>query len=417
MAKTYTPKFGLTQWGLGTDTLLRTDINTSFLNIESRAVKETRGLLSSRPAFGQPGSYFVDTATGFRYRDTGTSWVLEPVSSGVIVGVIPVANIPNLDAGKITGVFALARIPSLPASQTTSGTFDLARIPVLDTSRVPNLDAGKTTSGVFADARIPNLNASKTTAGVFDVARIPNLDQSKIGGTWSKSVNTTSTVAGRDLFASESLNTKHLIASGNTNLRNTAVQGTLDVTGFASFNDALFAEVYAAGGVETSTGRSVLSRGGLCAAGRQTTTSSSNVRYTSGGWLLEITSLRDTKIDIQDLNVPALDSVMSLRPRTWIDKASYENLADALTKEESGEEVDWDSFEVYSDRVPGFVAEEVEEVPGLETFLSKNEAGELTGIQYDRITALLTSALQEMKAIVDAQAERIAALESLTSGH
>ncbi|MDZ4108139.1 MAG: tail fiber protein [Brevundimonas sp.] len=71
-----------------------------------------------------------------------------------------------------TGTVALARLPSLPASQTTSGTFDPARIPALDASKIG--------TGAFDPARIPSLDASKVTSGVFDVARIPNLTTSRI---------------------------------------------------------------------------------------------------------------------------------------------------------------------------------------------------------------------------------------------
>ena len=71
-----------------------------------------------------------------------------------------------------SGTVPLARIPSLPASQTSSGTFDAARIPALDASKV--------STGAFDPARIPSLDASKVGSGVFDVARIPNLTASKI---------------------------------------------------------------------------------------------------------------------------------------------------------------------------------------------------------------------------------------------
>lgn len=51
------------------------------------------------------------------------------------------------------------------ASDVTSGIFDIARI--------PNLDTAKIATGVFDVARIPNVDASKVTSGVFDSARIP----------------------------------------------------------------------------------------------------------------------------------------------------------------------------------------------------------------------------------------------------
>lgn len=49
------------------------------------------------------------------------------------------------------------------ASEITSGTLNVAR--------VPNLDASKVSSGTLAAARIPGINASKVTSGILPVAR------------------------------------------------------------------------------------------------------------------------------------------------------------------------------------------------------------------------------------------------------
>ena len=94
--------------------------------------------------------------------------------TGLITALAGKSDTGHVHSGaEITsGTVPLARLPSLPASQTNSGTFDTARIPALDASKV--------STGAFDPARIPSLDASKVGSGVFDVARIPNLTTSKI---------------------------------------------------------------------------------------------------------------------------------------------------------------------------------------------------------------------------------------------
>ncbi len=108
------------------------------------------------------------------------------------------ANAAHNHAGEdiTSGTVPLARMPGLPASQTTSGVFDPARIPALAMSAVTGLItalAGKSdtghvhsgadiTSGTVPLARLPSLPASQTTSGVFDAARIPALAMSAITG-------------------------------------------------------------------------------------------------------------------------------------------------------------------------------------------------------------------------------------------
>ena len=58
----------------------------------------------------------------------------------------------------------------------------------------------------------------------------------------------------------------------------------------------------------------------------------------------------------------------------------------------------------------GFIADEAAEA-GFEELVSRGVDGEVEGFQYDRMTVVLLKAIQELKAIVDAQGAEIAALK------
>lgn len=72
MAETLTERFGLWQWGEGTDTPQRVEFNQSFLNIDQLAAIDMQG--DSLPAPGIRGTYYYDTVTGVLWRDSGSAW-------------------------------------------------------------------------------------------------------------------------------------------------------------------------------------------------------------------------------------------------------------------------------------------------------------------------------------------------------
>lgn len=85
MSKTLTPRFGLTQWGAGTDSPLRTDFNGTFAAIESQAMISQQGVLGSRtaPSAASRGRIFTVQGeigsnvylNGRQFYDNGTEWV------------------------------------------------------------------------------------------------------------------------------------------------------------------------------------------------------------------------------------------------------------------------------------------------------------------------------------------------------
>lgn len=111
-------------------------------------------------------------------------------ASDITSGTLSVDRIPGLSASKITsGTLGVERIPSIPASKVTGQ---------ITADQVPNLDALKITSGTVSLERLPNIPASKVTdlpepdlthldarnitSGTLSVDRLPSIPASKVTG-------------------------------------------------------------------------------------------------------------------------------------------------------------------------------------------------------------------------------------------
>jgi hypothetical protein len=118
------------------------------------------------------------------------------------------------------------------------------------------------------------------------------------------------------------------------------------------------------------------------------TGSAANVHILSNGFMLRSTSSLKYKRDVQDAS-HGLTEVMALRPVTYKGKNPMD-----------GESV-----------FGGLIAEEVHEA-GLTEFVQYADDGTPDALAYGNMVSLCIKAIQEMKAIIDSQAERIAALEA-----
>ena len=75
---------------------------------------------------------------------------------------------------------SLSDLGTADASDITSGTFGLARIPTMDDAHIPDLET-LSYGGTFAEAQIPDLPTTKITSGTFGALRIPILPTDRYG--------------------------------------------------------------------------------------------------------------------------------------------------------------------------------------------------------------------------------------------
>lgn len=116
----------------------------------------------------------------------------------------------------------------------------------------------------------------------------------------------------------------------------------------------------------------------------KTTSSSPNVYVASDGALVRSTSASKYKSDIsRTYDMDYGNKLLELPVATWIDKAEFERYA----KKES---------EQPPIRHFGMIAEDLADV-GLEMLVTRNENGELEGIQYDRIAPALIPVIADLK--------------------
>jgi hypothetical protein len=173
-------------------------------------------------------------------------------------------------------------------------------------------------------------------------------------------------------FGAVGIDTASAVSLTDSTVSSSTTTGALKVTGGISTQNNLNVEGYTA--ITASTSASSTTTGALKVTGGISTQENLYV----GGTLTE-SSARRLKTAITPIT-SQLEAVMKLNP------VSYVKIATGVSE-------------------VGFIAEEVQEV--YPTMVSKG--GE--GVHYSRLTAVLTSALQELKSVVDAQAREIEELK------
>lgn len=129
-----------------------------------------------------------------------------------------------------------------------------------------------------------------------------------------------------------------------------------------------------------------------------TTGTGTNVVVASGGYLRRSSSIRASKLEIEDAPEDWSEKIYDLRPVTYLDKGNTERYADLLTKETEGEEIDWSDTDVsqIDTRYPGLIAEEVIEA-GMAEFATYDNDGNPVSLAYDRLVAALIGTVKKQR--------------------
>lgn len=105
-----------------------------------------------------------------------------------------------------------------------------------------------------------------------------------------------------------------------------------------------------------------------------------------------VSSSKRFKLAIDDIKSDPYN-VLKIKPRSWFDKNNTEKYAELLTKRYNGENVNIDDIDDDIKRIPGLIAEEVEEA-GLPEFVTYRD-GKIDGVQYDRFPILFIPILKD----------------------
>lgn len=335
-------------------------------------------------------------------------------------GIIDAGNVRGvgLTPGGDTGTALFKKSPNdydtewLPvtinASQVTNGVFHPARMAHILSDSTGRTWFTTNTSGTWGGdhtllAISPPTDAAWTNALELRVNNAPKFAIDK-DGVLSAGTVPAERLSGRvgsgnlaHIASSQSSNPPYVILGVQPDLGYDTATTALHLANFSGTTQGLRCRIY-------DSARKLLfqlnrdSAGDYAAAPAfytRTTTAAANVAVGSSGELHRSTSLRDAKRAIEDAPESWVERVWSLRPRTWFDRGDADLLADALDRQANGEEIEWDEvLAAPLRRIPGFVAEEVEEA-GLEEFLIRDETGALTGLAYDRFSAALLVAMKD----------------------
>lgn len=120
-------------------------------------------------------------------------------------------------------------------------------------------------------------------------------------------------------------------------------------------------------------------------------------------------SARRLKMDITTVERP--ERVLDLQPRDWYDRAEYEAYANYLEDHAPGGAGSgkWDAHSQKPSRVPGLVAEEVEEA-GLTEYVTYRN-GQTSGVRYDRLWTLLIPIVKDLSARLEAAEQKLTEAE------
>src|SRR5690625_3044906 len=111
-----------------------------------------------------------------------------------------------------------------------------------------------------------------------------------------------------------------------------------------------------------------------------------------------VSSSKRYKLAIEDVKSDPYN-ILKLSPKSWYDKKNTEEIAELLTRQYNGEKVSFDEVE-HLERIPGLIAEEVEEA-GLGEFVTYDDKGNVDGVQYERLWTLLLPIVRDLKERID----------------
>lgn len=206
-------------------------------------------------------------------------------------------------------------------------------------------------------------------------------------------------------------------ASGNV-----SVSAGLGVGGSLSANCALSVRTGYADAYDFRVGASELSSGNFYFSAklvsRHTTTSAANVYVDATNHVLvRSTSSQEYKTDVEDIDPAFADKLLEFRP-VWfrstanLDIASHSHYG-FIAEEIAAIEPRYAFYEYDPSDIQNIEVTDASGVVRQQRDVKLGAIGKPVGVQYDRIVASLTSVVQRMKAKLDEQELRIAALEAI----